>query len=113
MASEQIKPPEIIGAPVPRVDGPLKVSGNAMYTSDFHFPGMVYAVPVCSTVAKGRITRLDASEAEKMVGVVVLYALFWSTLCRSDVGFRYRSPASQTGCDGDRWWPDHQSAFRP
>ncbi len=39
MASEQTKPPAIIGAPVPRVDGPLKVSGNAMYTSDFHFPG--------------------------------------------------------------------------
>jgi CO/xanthine dehydrogenase Mo-binding subunit len=33
---------------------------------------MVYAVPVCSTVAKGRITRLDTSEAEKMVGVVAI-----------------------------------------
>ena len=29
-----------------RVDGPLKVSGQAQYTSDFHFPGMLYAVPV-------------------------------------------------------------------
>jgi xanthine dehydrogenase YagR molybdenum-binding subunit len=89
MASEQTKPPAIIGAPVPRVDGPLKVSGNAMYTSDFHFPGMVYAVPVCSTVAKGRITRLDASEAEKMVGVVAI-------LHRENIGKLYRSAPDQT-----------------
>jgi xanthine dehydrogenase YagR molybdenum-binding subunit len=89
MASEQTKPPAIIGAPVPRVDGPLKVSGNAMYTSDFHFPGMVYAVPVCSTVAKGRITRLDTSEAEKMVGVVAI-------LHRENIGKLYRSAPDQT-----------------
>ena len=28
-----------IGRDTPRVDGPLKVSGTAQYTSDFHFPG--------------------------------------------------------------------------
>ena len=89
MASEETKTPSIIGAPVPRVDGPLKVSGNAMYTSDFHFPGMVYAVPVCSTVAKGRITRLDTSEAEKMVGVVAI-------LHRQNIGKLYRSAPDQT-----------------
>jgi xanthine dehydrogenase YagR molybdenum-binding subunit len=89
MASEQTTPPAIIGAPVPRIDGPLKVSGNAMYTSDFHFPGMVYAVPVCSTIAKGRITRLDPSDAEKMVGVVAI-------LHRENVGKLYRSAPDQT-----------------
>src|ERR1700722_4748915 len=89
MASEQTTPPPIIGAPVPRIDGPLKVSGNAMYTSDFHFPGMVYAVPVCSTVAKGRITRLDPSDEEKMVGVVAI-------LHRENIGKLYRSAPDQT-----------------
>jgi xanthine dehydrogenase YagR molybdenum-binding subunit len=89
MASEQTTPPAIIGAPVPRIDGPLKVSGNAMYTSDFHFPGMVFAVPVCSTVARGRITRLDPSDAEKMVGVVAI-------LHRENIGKLYRSAPDQT-----------------
>ena len=28
-----------IGRDTPRVDGPLKVTGKAQYTSDFHFPG--------------------------------------------------------------------------
>lgn len=60
---------QIIGRDTPRVDGPLKVSGKAMYTSDFHFPGMLYAVPVCSTIANGRIEALDTSAAQAMPGV--------------------------------------------
>src|ERR1700693_6216748 len=89
MASPEVALPSIIGAAVPRIDGPLKVSGNAMYTSDFHFPQMVYAVPVCSTVAKGTITRLYASEAEKIPGVVAV-------LHRQNIGKLYRSARYQT-----------------
>ena len=89
MASAENALPSIIGAAVPRIDGPLKVSGNAMYTADFHFPGMVYAVPVCSTVAKGRITRLDASDAEKMPGVLAI-------LHRENIGKLYRSARDLT-----------------
>src|ERR1700736_4617925 len=58
-----------IGRKTPRVDGPLKVSGKAQYASDFHFPGMLYAVPVEATIASGRVTKLDTSAAEKMPGV--------------------------------------------
>ena len=46
-----------IGRDTPRVDGPLKVSGPAQYTSDFHFPGMLYAVPVEATIANGRVRQ--------------------------------------------------------
>jgi xanthine dehydrogenase YagR molybdenum-binding subunit len=62
-----------VGAAIPRIDGPLKVSGTAMYTSDHHFPGMLYAVPVGSTIAKGRIEKLDTGKAEKMPGVHAIY----------------------------------------
>jgi len=81
--------PPIIGAAIPRIDGPLKVSGSAIYTSDFHFPGMVYAVPVCSTIAKGSITKLDTSEAEKIPGVVAI-------LHRGNIGKVYRSAPDLT-----------------
>ena len=47
--------PSVIGKPRPRVDGPLKVTGSAKYTSDFHLAGMLYAVPVGATIAKGEI----------------------------------------------------------
>jgi len=40
-----------IGGDFTRIDGPSKVSGAATYTSDFNFPGMLYAVPVCATIA--------------------------------------------------------------
>src|SRR5712664_796805 len=63
----------VIGKKTPRVDGPLKVSGKAMYASDHHFPRMVYAVPVCSTIANGEILGIDTSAAEKMPGVRAIF----------------------------------------
>ena len=66
------EPTAIIGAAVPRIDGPLKTSGVARYASDYNFPRMVYAVPVCSTIASGTIQSLDASHAEKMPGVLLV-----------------------------------------
>ena len=41
-----------IGRDAFAIDGPHKVTGVAQYTSDFHFPGMLYAVPVEATIAK-------------------------------------------------------------
>jgi xanthine dehydrogenase YagR molybdenum-binding subunit len=65
-------PSAIIGAAVPRIDGPLKTTGRAMYASDYKFPNMVYAVPVRATIASGKIRRIDSSAAEKMPGVVLV-----------------------------------------
>jgi xanthine dehydrogenase YagR molybdenum-binding subunit len=62
-----------IGKGTPRVDGPLKVTGQAKYTSDFHFSGLLYAVPVEATIANGRIVKLDSSHAEKMPGVRAVF----------------------------------------
>src|ERR1700682_21098 len=62
-----------IGRKTPRVDGPLKVSGVAQYASDFHFPGMLYAVPVEATIANGKIQKLDTAAAEKMPGVRAIF----------------------------------------
>lgn len=58
-----------IGRDTPRVDGPMKVSGKAQYASDFHFPGMVYAVPVGATIASGRVVAIDTAPARTMPGV--------------------------------------------
>src|SRR6478609_9957552 len=73
-----------IGKRTPRVDGPLKVTGKAKYTSDFHFPGLLYAVPVEATIANGRITNLDTAAAEKMPGVRAI-------LHRQNIGKIFRS----------------------
>jgi xanthine dehydrogenase YagR molybdenum-binding subunit len=62
----------IIGTATPRIDGPLKTTGAAEYAADFHFDRMVHAVPVISSLASGRIRRLDASAAEQMPGVLLV-----------------------------------------
>ncbi len=63
----------IIGTAVPRIDGPLKTTGTAQYAVDHNFPGLVHAVAVQSTIASGRIRKLDASAAEKMPGVLLVF----------------------------------------
>ena len=78
----------VIGKPQPRVDGPLKVSGAAMYASDHHFPGMLYAVPVEATIANGEIWQLDTAAAEKMPGVRAIFH-------RANIGRIFRSVPGQ------------------
>jgi len=63
----------VIGAPISRIDGPVKTSGNARYASDYNFPGMVYAVPVTSTIANGKILSIDTAAAERLPGVLSIY----------------------------------------
>ena len=63
MATQSTVPPRTNGS-LPRVDGPLKVTGTAKYSSDYNLPRMVYAVPVCATIASGKITKLDAAKAQ-------------------------------------------------
>jgi xanthine dehydrogenase YagR molybdenum-binding subunit len=62
----------LIGAPVSRIDGPLKVQGKAKFAAEFPLEGMVYAALTFSTVARGRITSCDTSEAEAAPGVVLV-----------------------------------------
>lgn len=73
-----------VGRDTPRIDGPRKVSGQAQYTADFHFPGMLYAVPVGATIASGRIVELDTAAAEKMPGVRAIFH-------RGNIGKIFRS----------------------
>src|SRR5438552_8170413 len=90
--TQEISRTSPIGRDTPRIDGPRKVSGMAQYTSDFHFPGMLYAVPVEATIANGRVTNLDTSAAEKMPGVRAIFH-------RGNIGKIFRSTMGQ-GFDG-------------
>jgi xanthine dehydrogenase YagR molybdenum-binding subunit len=59
-----------IGTAVSRVDGRAKVTGAAKYAGEFNTAGLVHASLVTSTIAKGRIARIDASEALSVAGVI-------------------------------------------
>jgi xanthine dehydrogenase YagR molybdenum-binding subunit len=60
----------LIGAPVDRVDGVRKVTGTANYTGDVAADRVVHGVLVLSTIAKGRITRIDEAAARAVPGVI-------------------------------------------
>jgi xanthine dehydrogenase YagR molybdenum-binding subunit len=56
----------------------------AQYAADFHFRGMLYAVPVEATIANGRVVKLDTAAAEKMPGVRAIFH-------RENIGKIFRS----------------------
>lgn len=62
----------LIGQPISRVDGPAKVTGQAIYAAEFNLRNMAYAALVHSTIARGRIERLDATSAEQAPGVLAV-----------------------------------------
>src|SRR5258708_6252021 len=61
-----------IGTPLDRVDGRLKVTGRARYAADAPVPKVAYAALVTSTIAKGKVTDIDTSAAEKAPGVLAV-----------------------------------------
>ncbi len=61
-----------IGQPVSRTDGRAKVTGSAAYAAEHRLPRMAHAVIVTSTIASGRILRIDSSVAETMRGVLLV-----------------------------------------
>jgi len=61
-----------VGKPFSRVDGQLKVKGEARFTAEFKIENLAYAALVCSSIAKGRVVRVDASEAEQVPGFITV-----------------------------------------
>ena len=63
---------KLIGPPMSRVDGKLKVTGKALYAAEYNPPGMVYAPTIQSTVPRGSVLRMQTSEAERAPGVLAV-----------------------------------------
>jgi xanthine dehydrogenase YagR molybdenum-binding subunit len=63
-------PKRNMGEPVPRIDGRQKVTGEALYPSDFPVRNPAFAYLVTSSIAKGRISQIDLAEAMAVPGVI-------------------------------------------
>jgi xanthine dehydrogenase YagR molybdenum-binding subunit len=57
----------------PRIDAHEKVLGRALYAADQPIPGLLHAMTVPATIAKGRIQAIDASAALTVQGVVRIF----------------------------------------
>jgi xanthine dehydrogenase YagR molybdenum-binding subunit len=54
---------------IPRIDGPLKVAGAALYTYDMRLPGMLYGRILRCPHAHARVTKFDTAAAARIPGV--------------------------------------------
>jgi xanthine dehydrogenase YagR molybdenum-binding subunit len=70
--SQTLSNPPLIGKPVERVEGRLKVTGGLRYAAEFKHADVTHAVLVMSTIADGRITEIDAKDAEGAPGVLAV-----------------------------------------
>src|SRR5437764_8154986 len=62
-----------IGTGASRIDGVAKVTGAAKYAAEFNVQGLLHGSVVTSTIAKGRITRIDANDAKRVRGVIDVF----------------------------------------
>lgn len=60
----------LTGGRSPRVDGPLKVTGHALFTVDVRLPGMLHGRIVRSPYARARVVFVDTTRAAAIPGVV-------------------------------------------
>ncbi|ABO51274.1 xanthine dehydrogenase, molybdenum binding subunit apoprotein [Desulforamulus reducens MI-1] len=51
--------PGVVGTSIPRVDAKSKVTGEALYASDYYLPGMLHLKLVRSTQAHAKISKID------------------------------------------------------
>jgi CO/xanthine dehydrogenase Mo-binding subunit len=58
-----------VGRSIPRLEANAKVTGRAEYVHNLRLPGMLYGKIFRSTVAHGRIRRIDTTAAQAVEGV--------------------------------------------
>jgi CO/xanthine dehydrogenase Mo-binding subunit len=67
-ATQATETPQV-GRSVPRLESWLKVTGRAEYVHNLRLPGMLYGKIFRSSVAHGRIKRIDVAAAQALAGV--------------------------------------------
>src|SRR5215831_12534507 len=86
-----------IGQPVRRKEDQRLLTGKGRFTDDFNLPGQVYAVMVRSFHPHARILQIDATQAERMPGVL---GVFTGKDCLADgLGPIPHSPVPSTRYD--------------
>ena len=61
-----------LGAPVIRVDGHAKVTGEAKYAYEYPIQNAAYVFPAVSTIARGRVVSVDAEAVLARPGVLAV-----------------------------------------
>jgi xanthine dehydrogenase YagR molybdenum-binding subunit len=62
----------VLGQPIDRIDGSVKVTGAALYAGDNRLERLAFGWIVPATIAHGRITSIDAAAARRIPGVLLV-----------------------------------------
>jgi xanthine dehydrogenase YagR molybdenum-binding subunit len=62
----------VLGQPLDRTDGLLKVTGQARYSADNPEAKLAFAVIVTSTIARGKVASIDTTRIQSMPGILLV-----------------------------------------
>src|SRR6267143_62130 len=62
----------VIGKPTDRVDGRMKVTGQALFAAEYPLDRIAHAYVVSSSIARGRIKEIHIGAAEDAPGVLAV-----------------------------------------
>ncbi|PWS29962.1 xanthine dehydrogenase family protein molybdopterin-binding subunit [Pedobacter paludis] len=91
-----IKP--LIGQPISRLEGHLKVTGAAKYAGEYNVSDLLYGYVVNSTITKGKIISMNSDEIKKIPGIIEIFthenrpSLAWFDMQYSDMDAPPGSP---------------------
>ncbi|MEU2005463.1 xanthine dehydrogenase family protein molybdopterin-binding subunit [Rhodococcus sp. NPDC019627] len=68
--------PRVVGTPTERLDGHDKVTGATRYAFEHAVPDPTYLHPFLSSIARGKVTAMDAGDAQAVDGVVTILTVF-------------------------------------
>ncbi|UKT62257.1 xanthine dehydrogenase family protein molybdopterin-binding subunit [Pedobacter mucosus] len=88
----------LIGQPISRLEGHLKVTGTAKYAGEYNVPDLLYGYVVNSTITKGKIIKIDTASVKQIPGIVEIFthenrpSLAWFDMQYSDMDAPPGSP---------------------
>ena len=62
----------VLGRPVDRIDGPLKVTGQARYAAEHAPDGLLHGAVIGAAIGRGRVLAIDTAAADAVAGVVAV-----------------------------------------
>ncbi|MEQ1887326.1 MAG: xanthine dehydrogenase family protein molybdopterin-binding subunit, partial [Bryobacteraceae bacterium] len=97
-----MNPLKTAGHPTQRIDALKRVTGTAKYTSDKHFPGMLYARVLRSPHPHARVKSVDVSKAQAMPGVKAIITrdncdVVWSSGDTRNKRYLFNNPVRYAG----------------
>lgn len=82
----------IIGRPLDRKEGPLKVTGQATYSAEYQIPNLAYGYLVGTKFGRGKVTKVDADSVRSIPGVIDVVTDFDTFLQNSQQGGETEAP---------------------